>query len=94
MQQSIVDESLLRRAHEHALQFLRTLPERHVGARATREELLALFRAPLSDAGEPPEAVLDVLARGAERGVVGVRVRATSASSSAARFPWPWPPTG
>jgi glutamate/tyrosine decarboxylase-like PLP-dependent enzyme len=71
MPQSIVDESLLQRAHEHAREFLRTLPERHVGARATREELLAIYRAPLTESGEKPEAVLDVLARGAERGVVG-----------------------
>lgn len=71
MPQSIVNESLLQRAHAHASEFLRTLPERHVGARATREELLALYRTPLTESGEKPEAVLDVLARGAERGVVG-----------------------
>jgi glutamate/tyrosine decarboxylase-like PLP-dependent enzyme len=66
----IVDENLLQRAHEHALQFLRALPERHVGARAMRDELLAMFRAPLSDSGEDGKRVLDLLASGAERGVV------------------------
>ncbi len=69
--QQIVDEDLLQRAHDHALQFLRALPQRHVGARATREELLSIFRAPLSDKGEDGKSVLDLLARGAERGAVG-----------------------
>ncbi|MDQ6800033.1 MAG: aminotransferase class V-fold PLP-dependent enzyme, partial [Acidobacteriota bacterium] len=67
----IVDEKLLQHAHDHALQFLRALPERHVGARATRDELLRIFRAPLSDSGEDGNRVLDLLASGAERGVVG-----------------------
>jgi glutamate/tyrosine decarboxylase-like PLP-dependent enzyme len=65
-----VDEDLLQRAHDHALAFLKKLPERHVGARATRDELLMTFRAPLSEAGEEPARVLDLLANGAERGVV------------------------
>src|SRR6266571_6808420 len=69
--QQIVDENLLKRAHDHAVDFLRTLPSRHVGARATRDELLAMFRAPLSDAGEDARSVLDLLASGGDRGVVG-----------------------
>ena len=52
MQQTIVDEDLLRRAHEHAVQFLRSLPQRHVGARATREELLSILRTPLTQEGD------------------------------------------
>jgi glutamate/tyrosine decarboxylase-like PLP-dependent enzyme len=68
--QQIIDEDLLERAHAHAVRFLRALPERHVGARASREELLALLRAPLSEAGEDPKGVLDILAGGAERGAV------------------------
>ena len=71
MPQSIVDEDLLRRAHEHAVAFLRALPQRHVGARATREELLTMFRTPLSQNGEDGERVLDILASGAERGATG-----------------------
>src|SRR5438105_8612721 len=71
MPQSIVDEDLLRRAHEHAVAFLRALPQRHVGARATREELLSIFQAPLTQDGEDGARVLDVLASAAERGVVG-----------------------
>ena len=69
--QQFVDEKLLRRAHDHALQFLRALPERHVGARATREELLSTFRQPLTQDGEDGARVLDVLASASERGVVG-----------------------
>jgi len=71
MQQPIVDEDLLRRAHEHAVQFLRSLPQRHVGARASREELLSILRAPLTQEGENAGRVLDVLASAAERGAVG-----------------------
>ena len=69
--QQFVEPDLLQRAHDHALQFLRSLPQRHVGARATREELLSIFRAPLSDKGEDGKRVLDLLASGAERGAVG-----------------------
>jgi len=65
-----VDEKLLQCAHDHALEFLRTLPNRHVGARATRDELLKIYRTPLSDSGEDGKRVLDLLASGAERGTV------------------------
>ncbi|HUJ14062.1 MAG TPA: aminotransferase class V-fold PLP-dependent enzyme [Thermoanaerobaculia bacterium] len=66
-----VDENILRRAHDHALRFLKTLPDRHVGARATREELLKVLRVPLPAAGEDGARVLDTLASVAERGVTG-----------------------
>jgi glutamate/tyrosine decarboxylase-like PLP-dependent enzyme len=66
----ILDEILLRRAHEHAAAFLRSLPERHVGARASREELMAALRVPLSQGGEEPGAVLDALAAQGERGTL------------------------
>jgi glutamate/tyrosine decarboxylase-like PLP-dependent enzyme len=65
-----VDEALLDRVHEHAADFLRSMPERHVGARATRDELLAGLRVPLSDEGEAASAVLDALAAQGERGAV------------------------
>jgi glutamate/tyrosine decarboxylase-like PLP-dependent enzyme len=68
---NILDQPLLDRAREHAVSFLRDLPGRHVGARATRDELLQALSAPLPDAGEDPMAVLDLLAGQAERGVVG-----------------------
>lgn len=62
--------SLLDRAHHHADAFLQSLPERHVGARATRDELLAALHVPLTAAGEDAAAVLDVIAAQAERGAV------------------------
>jgi glutamate/tyrosine decarboxylase-like PLP-dependent enzyme len=66
----LLDESLLDRAHAHAADFLRSLVDRHVGARATREELMAALRIPLSDHGEAPEAVIDAMASQAERGAL------------------------
>jgi len=68
----ILDEILLDLAHRHAVDFLSTLPGRHVGARATRDELLGALRVPLSDGGEDPKAVLESLASQAERGAVAV----------------------
>ena len=65
---SITDESLLTRARDHALEFLRALPERHVGARATREELLSALRVPLARDGEDAGTVLDLLAAQGDRG--------------------------
>ena len=66
-----VDESLLQRAHEHALQFLKTLPDRFVGAPATREELLAILKTPLAREGEDGGRVLDALIRASDRGAMG-----------------------
>jgi len=59
---------LLDRAHAHAGDFLRTLPQRFVGARAGREEMIAALDGPLPQGGGDPAAVLDLLARHAERG--------------------------
>ncbi|HEV8693775.1 MAG TPA: aminotransferase class V-fold PLP-dependent enzyme [Lysobacter sp.] len=58
----------LDRAQAHASEYLRQLPERHVGARASRDELLSALRAPLAERGEEGRAVLDLLAAQAERG--------------------------
>jgi glutamate/tyrosine decarboxylase-like PLP-dependent enzyme len=68
--QRIVDEALLHRAHEHAAEYLRSMPERHVGATATRDELLAALRVPLADGGEDPAQVIDALASQGERGTM------------------------
>ena len=67
----VADEALLTRTRDHALDFLNSMPERHVGARATRDELLAALRVPLTADGETPAAVIDALAAQADRGVVG-----------------------
>lgn len=61
-------DPLLARAHAHATDFLHGLPERFVGARAGREEMLAALDVPLPESGEDPAAVLDLLAAQAERG--------------------------
>src|SRR5436305_208655 len=68
----ILDESLLDFAHRHATDFLSTLPDRHVGARASREELLGALSVPLSEEGEDPKRVLESLASQAERGAVAM----------------------
>ena len=69
-EQAIVDEALLQRVHQHAAEFLRSMPGRHVGARATRDELLAALRIPLGDRGEEPARVIDALAAQGERGAM------------------------
>ena len=67
-----VSNSVLDLARDRAAAFLRELPDRHVGAQATREELFAALHAPLSDDGEDPASVIDALARGADRGLIAV----------------------
>ncbi|HEX2120076.1 MAG TPA: aminotransferase class V-fold PLP-dependent enzyme, partial [Thermoanaerobaculia bacterium] len=67
---SILDERLLDRTTEHARAYLRALPERHVGATATREELISALRVPLSESGEDPAAVIDALAAQGARGTM------------------------
>jgi glutamate/tyrosine decarboxylase-like PLP-dependent enzyme len=64
-------DPLLDRAHAIANAYLRSLPERHVGPRAGRDELIEALGAPLPREGEPGAAVLDLLAGQAERGMSG-----------------------
>jgi glutamate/tyrosine decarboxylase-like PLP-dependent enzyme len=66
-----VDEPLLRRAHDRAVDFLRNLPQRPVGARASRQDLLAALSVSLSDEGQDAAQVIDALSRGAEGGIMG-----------------------
>jgi len=66
-----VSNSVLDLAHDHAASFLRGLPDRHVGPRATRDELLKTLRVPLSDKGEDGARVIDALASVADRGATG-----------------------
>ncbi len=65
-----MDELLLNRAVDHAKTFLRSLPERHVGARATREELLSALRTPMPEDGEDPASVIDLVASQGDRGAI------------------------
>jgi len=66
----IQNDALIDRTATHAREFLRALPERHVGARATRDELLAALRVPFTQDGEDEVAVIDALAGQADRGAV------------------------
>lgn len=59
---------LLQAAHSYALEYLRLQPSRHVGARASRDELIAALQAPLPRQGEASAVVLDLLAAQGERG--------------------------
>jgi glutamate/tyrosine decarboxylase-like PLP-dependent enzyme len=63
-------DPLLDRARAHARDYLRDQPERYVGARADREELLAALGAPLPQGGEGALSVLDLLASQGARGTI------------------------
>src|SRR3954471_14963931 len=71
MTKRILNESLLRHATDAAIDFLRKMDERHVGARASREELLRALDVPLSQDGEDSAGVFDSLAAVGERGTIG-----------------------
>lgn len=60
---------LLQRVHALADAYLAGLPERHVGPRAGRDEMIGALGAPLAREGEPDVAVIDLLASQAERGM-------------------------
>ena len=62
--------SLLAQAQAHALQYLQQLSDRDVDARASREQLLAALRVPLTAGGEDDATVIDVLASQAAKGAV------------------------
>lgn len=68
---NVIDESLLDLAHARAAEFLRGIPDRHVGARANRDELRATLAVPLPKSGEDPAAVLESLAALGDRGITG-----------------------
>ena len=63
-------DAMLDAARTHASRYLRHQPERHVGARASRDELLAALGAPLAQHGQDDAAVLELLASQGERGAV------------------------
>src|SRR3954452_8450886 len=62
----------LTRAEGHALDWLRSVNERHVGPTATIDELLTAFGGPLPDGPTDPGAAVDELARLAEPGLMGI----------------------
>jgi glutamate/tyrosine decarboxylase-like PLP-dependent enzyme len=63
-------EPALTRAHELAVDFLRTLSDRPVGATASLADVRARFGGPLPDRGDDPVAVVETLAAAAEEGLV------------------------
>jgi glutamate/tyrosine decarboxylase-like PLP-dependent enzyme len=67
---SLTDTRALVRAHELALEFVATLPERHVGARADAASLLAGVGGPLPENGIDSVRVVEELARAVEPGLV------------------------
>lgn len=68
----LVDEPVLRRTTELAIDFLSTLPDRPVGSRVTRAELLASLGRPLDDEGVPAVDVIEQLAEAADPGLVAM----------------------
>ncbi len=64
------NEPLYHRALEHALAYLRTLPERTTGARATLGELRAAIKRPLADAPVDAVTVLDDLVTATAPGIM------------------------
>jgi glutamate/tyrosine decarboxylase-like PLP-dependent enzyme len=62
-------DPLLARAHALAETYLHSLPDRHVGPRSGRDELLGALGGALSSEGEPGDSVLELLAAQAERGM-------------------------
>ena len=62
-------EPLLRRTTELALEYLRSLPERHVGARADARAIAERLRVPLGEP-EDPTAVIERLAADLDPGLV------------------------
>jgi glutamate/tyrosine decarboxylase-like PLP-dependent enzyme len=62
--------SLIERARAHALDYLDKQPERPVGARASRDEMLTALDGPLQQQGEDGAAVIDLLASQAARGTI------------------------
>jgi glutamate/tyrosine decarboxylase-like PLP-dependent enzyme len=65
-------DAALTRAHEHALTFLRALPDRLVGPSASFEELVSALNGPLPDGPQDPSAVIDDLVARMTPGLLAV----------------------
>src|SRR5471030_3315649 len=65
-------DAALEAAMRHAKDWLRSLDDRTVPARATVEELAALLGGPLPEGPTDPVAVIDLLGAHAERGLVAI----------------------
>ncbi|HVS32569.1 MAG TPA: aminotransferase class V-fold PLP-dependent enzyme [Thermoanaerobaculia bacterium] len=71
MSNAFIDQALLERTVRHATAYLRSLPDRHVGARASRQDLLDALGGALPEDGHESAAVVDDLAAAADRGAIG-----------------------
>ncbi|MEJ7748442.1 MAG: aminotransferase class V-fold PLP-dependent enzyme [Candidatus Limnocylindrales bacterium] len=67
----LTDVSALVRAHELALEFIESLPERPVGARASAADLHEALAGDLPEIGLDPVAVVEELVRAAGPGLIG-----------------------
>jgi glutamate/tyrosine decarboxylase-like PLP-dependent enzyme len=68
----LVDETLLHRTTELAIDFLSSIDDRPVGSKASRDDLLASLGGPLGDAGISPVEVIEHLAAAADPGLVAM----------------------
>jgi glutamate/tyrosine decarboxylase-like PLP-dependent enzyme len=66
---------LLQRAADHAITYLDTIADRHVGAIATGDQLRQQLAVPLPDAGHADEIVIDALAMAGTLGTVATQGR-------------------
>jgi len=66
---------LLKRAADHAVAYLDTIGDRHVGALATGDELRRQLAVPLPDTGDPDDEVIDALAMAGALGTVATQGR-------------------
>jgi glutamate/tyrosine decarboxylase-like PLP-dependent enzyme len=66
---------LLKRAADHAVAYLDTIGDRHVGALATGDELRRQLAVPLPDTGHPDDEVIDALAMAGALGTVATQGR-------------------
>lgn len=64
---------LLKRAADHAIAYLDTIADRHVGALATGDDLRRQLAVPLTEGGEPETAVVDALAQAGVLGTVATQ---------------------
>src|SRR5829696_8310146 len=66
----MLDARLLDRTIAIARDYLANLEDRHVGPRASAEQLRSALDLPLPDSGEDPETVIEELTRSMDRGLV------------------------
>src|SRR5215207_7585903 len=66
----MLDARLLDRTTAIARDYLASLEDRHVGPRASAEQLRSALDLPLPDSGEDPETVIEELSRSMDRGLV------------------------